>query len=75
MSLLSSLAVSSSRLLPVTSSGILVVLIKHFNIISQERHELFMIFLVHDGKQKMYLLSTLLTISTFKFPYNIHDFS
>jgi hypothetical protein len=37
----------------------LVVLIKYFNIISQERHELFMIFLVHDGKQKMYLLSTL----------------
>jgi hypothetical protein len=61
--------------LPVTSSGILVVLIKYFNIISQEMHELFMIFLVHDGKQKMYLLSTLLTISTFKFPYNLHDFS
>ena len=41
MSLLSLLAVSSSRPLPVSSSGVLVVLIKYFNIISQEMHELF----------------------------------
>jgi hypothetical protein len=33
---LSSLAVSSSRPLPVSSSGVLVVLIKYYNIISQE---------------------------------------
>jgi hypothetical protein len=56
-----SLAVTSSRPLPVSSSGVLVVLIKYFNIISQERHELFMSILVHDGKQKT-CISTLLTI-------------
>jgi hypothetical protein len=32
----------SSRPLPVSSSGVLVVLIKYFDTISQERHELFM---------------------------------
>ena len=32
----SSLAVSSSRPLPASSSGVLVVLIKYYNIISQE---------------------------------------
>jgi hypothetical protein len=57
------LAVSSSRPSPVSSSGVLVVLIKDFNIISQftRKHELFMSILVHDGKQKK-CISTLLTI-------------
>ena len=36
VSLSSSLAVSSSRPLPASSSGVLVVLIKYYNIISQE---------------------------------------
>jgi hypothetical protein len=43
---------SLSSSLAVSSSGVLVVLIKYFNIISQEMHELFTSFVVHDGKQK-----------------------
>jgi hypothetical protein len=41
VSLLSSLAVSSSRPLLVSSSGVLVVLIKYYNIISQESMDYF----------------------------------
>jgi hypothetical protein len=36
VSLSSSLAVSSSRSLPASSSRVLVILIKYYNIISQE---------------------------------------
>jgi hypothetical protein len=40
----SSLAVSSSRPLPASSSGVLVVLIKYYNIISQESMDYLRVF-------------------------------
>jgi hypothetical protein len=44
VSLSSSFAVSSSRPLPASSSGVLVVLIKYYSIISQESMDYLRVF-------------------------------